>query len=128
MIIDSDEWVPSAEAARLLTVSRQRVLQMADEEGALDWIRPWPQVTLIGRTSIAEWLAGKRLPPLQTAEVRRFVLARTGADTVRDLDLDTVHEFTRTFIEEARPRMSDRHKDLWAVNTAERLRRSRLAV
>ena len=119
--INPDEWTTASEAARLLGVSHQRVLTMANVDGSLDIIRPWPHVTLIGRASISRWQTGARQARITTAEVRRFVLARTDCGDVRTLNTSDLEGWVQAFIDEQRPRWSKAKRSEWAQSMARRL-------
>ena len=123
MIIDSDRWVTASEAARLLRCSPQRVLTMT-EEGSVDALRPWPRVLLIGRESIASWLAGYRPPRIAVSDARRYICKRNEVSDVQTLDLDEVRDQLRAFIADARPRWESPRCDLWALDMAGKLMRS----
>lgn len=119
-IDDTDAWTTASEAARLLDVSPQRVQQMADD-GIINVLRPWPHVSLVSRRSIAEWLAGDRPEPIRPRDARLWMLKHLGVDDVQRLDIDTVRDEMRAFIEFARPLWDSQRKDLWALSTAPRL-------
>lgn len=117
MNINTDEWVGSSEAARLLSISPQRVSQLVSD-GSLDVLRPWTHVTLVSRRSIAEWLAGARQQRLSAAEIRRWLMKRSGATDVADIELEQARDLLLEFIMEARPRWSKARQDLWALTAA----------
>jgi hypothetical protein len=127
MMLETTEWTTTSEAARLLGVSTQRVAAMADE-GLLDIQRPWPHTALIGRRSLAERLAGTRPERIAPADARRWLLKRSGAKTVQEIDVNDVRDRLRDFIEETRPRWDNSRKDLWALNMASKLWRSGAAT
>jgi len=116
--INADEWTTASEAARLLGVSSQRIIRMADEDGSLDVIRPWPHVTLVGRRSLAAWLAGARQERIGPANARRWLLKQCQAAQVQEIDIDVARDRLRDFIEQARPRWTPVRKDLWALEMA----------
>lgn len=119
-IIDTEEWVTGSEAARLLDVTPQRVMNMADD-GLLDVIRPWDRVALIGRRSIAEWLAGERPARIQPFDARRWLLKRYGVATVQEININIVRDALLEFVMDARPRWAKVRQDLWALEMADRL-------
>ena len=121
MHLETDEWVTVSEAGRLLDVSHQRVQQMADEDGTLDIVRPWPRVTLIGRLSLAEWLAGKRPPRIRPSDGKAYVLEHAEQPTLAAVNINVARDLLREFIGEARPRWTNLRLDLWALNTASTL-------
>lgn len=114
-----EDWTTGAEAARLMGLSRQRVGQMADE-GVLEAVRPWPQVQLISRRSVAEWLAGgkERMLPIVPMEIRRYVGRHTGGLTPRTIPRDRLEDLVGAFITERRPRWTPQRRDLWALEQA----------
>lgn len=118
MQIETDEWITAGEAARLLGVTHTRVIQMADEEGTLDVLRPWPRVVVIGRQSIEEWEAGGRQTRIKATMVRRWLLDTTKAATVQEVDINVVRDLLRDYIEANRPRWDAKRKDLWALDMA----------
>lgn len=118
-IVPSD-WTTSSEAARLLGCSPQRVNQMT-EEGSLEVLRPWPRVTLIGRRSIAEWLAGHRQSRIGIGFCRRHLLEQAGLRDIHDLDINVMRDQLRELIAAERPRWDNERADLWALNMASRL-------
>lgn len=120
MTLNPEDWTTAAEAARLMSIEPQRVLQLADD-GALDVIRPWPRVTLIGRRSMAEYLAGYRQPKIGLPFARIWLLKHCQAASVQEIDIDTARDRLRDFIEEARPRWDATRKDLWALGMADSL-------
>ena len=128
MKIETDEWTTASEASRILHCSHQRIMAMADDDGSLDAIRPWPHTLLIGRRSLAEWVAGARPQRIQPAQARAWVLERTGAGKIQELDIDVVRDLLREFIAEARPRWEAQRSDLWALTMAGRLWGSGAAV
>lgn len=121
MQIETDEWMTASEASRLLGVTHTRIAAMADEDGSLDIIRPWPRMSLVSVASVTAWQGGARQPRIQPAQVRKWLLARMRAATVQELDIDVVRDEVRDFIEEARPRWADGKKDLWALDMASHL-------
>ena len=114
--ITPSDWVTASEAARLLGCSHQRVSQLIDE-GSVDSIRPWPYVTLIGRRSIAQRMAGQRQDRISVYEARRYI-RDLDADTS---DLDLMRDSLREFIAQRRPRWEPQRLDLWALTMAQRL-------
>lgn len=119
--IDPAEWTTASEAARLLGVSSQRVFVMADDDGSLDVLRPWPRVTLISRKSIATWMSGQRQLSTRPADAKRWLLKRTQVDDLHALHIDVIRDEMREYIEIARPRWTHKRKDLWALETAYKL-------
>ena len=119
-LIDPEAWTTASEAARLLGVTPQRVLTMADE-GTIDVLRPWPRVALISMASVQARLDGERAERIMPADARRFVLARFGADSVHTLRPEDVQASLNLFIEGARPRWDLARRLRWAAGMTGRL-------
>lgn len=120
MQLETEEWVTGSEAARLLSVTPQRVMTMADD-GLLEVTRPWDRVALIRRRSIADWLAGNRPARIQPYDARRWLLKRYDVGSVQEININVVRDALLEFVMDARPRWTKVRQDLWALEMADRL-------
>jgi excisionase family DNA binding protein len=120
--IATHEYVTAAEAARILGVSRQRVVTMV-RDGDLPCIRPWPRQVLIHRDALSAWQAGERREPVTMMAARRFVLDCTEADTVGEVSPSLMADCLIRFIAERRPEWDGPARSDWMTDMAARLHR-----
>jgi hypothetical protein len=121
-MIETDEWVQAAEAARLLRVSRQRISMMAIE-GIIETISPWDKLTLVSRRSVAERLAGAKPDPIRPRDARIWLFKRYEVTSMQDMLLPDVQDDMLAFIRWARPHWDQLRQERWALDTAPKLYR-----
>jgi excisionase family DNA binding protein len=109
-----ETYVSSAEAARMLGVSRQRVTKMV-EDGDVIALRPWPGAVRIPMSSIEDWQAGIRRPGISKTAALDYLLNNEIIDPLADQDATV--RILAEYIEGARPEWDDDRKDQWIIRS-----------
>jgi excisionase family DNA binding protein len=120
----TDEYVTAAEAARILGVSRQRVVTLV-RKGDINVIRPWPRQVLIRRSDVDAWKAGGRRPSITLPAVREYLTECTDEPNAADVSAGLIATCLVSFIRDRRPEWDAARCDEWIETTTRRLARRR---
>lgn len=108
------DYINLTEAADMLGVTRQRLSHMV-RDGDIAHIRPWPRSVLVKTTDVEAWQAGERVrQPVHKTAARQYVLDRTEADSVDEVNLHTLHSLLYEFISDRRDDLNSDNRRLWA--------------
>jgi hypothetical protein len=131
MNLETDDWMTTSEAAKMLGLTASRVSQMANT-GLLEVAHPWPGIRVIARQSVVEqaqrrtkdirlsrgsamrWIAARH--SVVGHPVRRDRITADIKGVIASLDPTALRSELSEFMTEARPDWTEARRTFWAEN------------